>query len=129
MADRTPKPLDERTRALLDRIEARLPAGALREAAMFGTRAVMLDEVMVAAVRKDHSMLVRVDGLDDAALMSRDEASRPEMGAGRSMGVGWIQVDAAALEDDGVLDLWMSHARARFERHAADPRPPSAHRR
>nr|WP_315268914.1 TfoX/Sxy family protein [Microbacterium lemovicicum] len=123
MAAKTPKALDERTRALLDRIEAHLPAGDLREAAMFGTHAVMLDEVMVIAVRKDHSLLVRVDADDDAALVARPEASRPDMGPRRSMGVGWIQVDAASLDDDGVIDFWVGQARRRFERHGPGTQP------
>jgi hypothetical protein len=71
---------------------------------------------MLVAVGKDHSLLVRVHADDDATLLARPDASRPEMGAGRSMGVGWIRVDAAAIENDETLDLWLHHAVGRTQR-------------
>ncbi|MCB7135540.1 TfoX/Sxy family protein [Cellulosimicrobium marinum] len=106
---------DARTRALLDRVRDRLPTGAsVREVSMFGAVAVMVDDSMVVAVHKDHSLLVRVTPDDDADLGRREEASRAEMGAGRSMGTGWLRVDAAAVEADAVLDLWVGAALRRL---------------
>jgi TfoX/Sxy family transcriptional regulator of competence genes len=100
---------DER-RGLLDRIERRLPDVSIREVPMFGAIAVMVDDAMLVAVNKDHSLLVRVAPEDDAQLLGRAEATRAEMGTGRSMGTGWIRVDSDAIADDAVLDLWLHHA-------------------
>jgi TfoX/Sxy family transcriptional regulator of competence genes len=100
-------------RELLDRIERRLPEGAVREVAMFGAIAVMFDDAMLVAVNKDRSLLVRVAPDDDGRLLDRPEAARAEMGEGRSMGPGWIRVDGAAIDDDDVLDLWLHHALVR----------------
>lgn len=109
---------DERTRELLDRIERRLPDRRVREVAMFGAIAVMVDDAMVVAVNKDHSLLVRVGPEDDATLLRRDEASRAVMGQGRSMGTGWIRIDSPATADDDTLDLWLRHAVQRLEGRA-----------
>jgi TfoX/Sxy family transcriptional regulator of competence genes len=95
------------TRELLDRIRAFLPDIPVREVRMFGAVAVMLDDAMVVAVSKDGSLLVRVDPAEDAQLLERPHASRAEMGAGRSMGPGWVRVDAAAVVDDETLDDWV----------------------
>lgn len=80
---------------------------------MFGTVAVMLDGEMLVAAHSDGSLLVRVHRDDDETLLRRPEASRPEMGAGRSMGVGWIRVDAAPIADDDILEFWLRHALGR----------------
>jgi len=97
-------------RELLDRIERRLPEGAVREVAMFGAIAVMFEEAMLVAAQKDLGLLVRVAVDDDAALVARPEAARAEMGAGRSMGEGWIRVDGDAVRDDGMLEFWLEQA-------------------
>jgi TfoX/Sxy family transcriptional regulator of competence genes len=94
-------------RQLLDRIRGFLPDLPVREVPMFGAVAVMLDEAMVVAVRRDGSVLVRVDPDEDPELLERPEASRAEMGTGRSMGVGWMHVDGAAIEDDENLEDWV----------------------
>ena len=98
------------TRRLLDRIRASLPDLPVREVRMFGGVAVMLDDAMVVGVQKDGSLLVRVDPEDDAQLRERPHASRAEMGAGRSMGAGWVRVAAAALESDETLADWVKVA-------------------
>ena len=67
------------------------------------------------AAYPDGSLMVRVHPDNDAELMARPEASRPDMGAGRSMGVGWIRADAAGITDDEVLELWLDRA---LDRHA-----------
>ena len=101
------KPLPDEVRALLDHFERRLPDGDVREVSMFGMTAVMLDDTMVVAVGKDGSVLVRVDRAEDAGLLERPDAIRPEMGAGRSMGAGWIRADPADEWADATLDFWL----------------------
>lgn len=70
--------VDNERRALLDRIERRLPPRSIREVPMFGAIAIMLDDAMLVAVRRDHSLLVRVDPEDDANLLRRDALSLAE---------------------------------------------------
>ncbi|MCR2809512.1 MULTISPECIES: TfoX/Sxy family protein [unclassified Microbacterium] len=100
-------------RDLLNRIKQLLPAESVREVSMFGAVAVMVEDTMLVAVNKDGSLLVRIDPADDATLLQRSEATRAEMGAGRSMGIGWIRVDGAAAADEAILSLWVQHARRR----------------
>lgn len=88
---------------------------------MFGAIAVMVDDAMLVAVNKDHSLLVRVTPEDDAQLLGRAEATRAEMGAGRSMGTGWIRVDSDAIADTAVLDMWMHHALHRHDGGRVSP--------
>ena len=97
-------------RVLLDRIRGLLPDGPVREVRMFGTVAVMVEDSMAVAVRQDASLLVRVDPAEDARLLASPGASRAEMGAGRSMGEGWIRVEAAALSSDSALAGWVDTA-------------------
>lgn len=83
---------------------------------MFGSIAIMLDDSMVVAVSRDgSSMLARVSPASDELLIERADATRAEMGTDRSMGVGWIRVDAASLSDDAALDLWIGHTLERFD--------------
>jgi TfoX/Sxy family transcriptional regulator of competence genes len=77
---------------------------------MFGVVAVMVHDAMAVAVHKDGSLLVRVDPAEDSRLLEDPHASRPEMGAGRSMGEGWIRVDAKALSSDAALAQWLECA-------------------
>jgi TfoX/Sxy family transcriptional regulator of competence genes len=101
---------DDPTRNLIDRIRELLPGGSLREVRMFGSVAIMIDDAMAVAVHKDGSLLVRVDPAEDARLLEEADASRAEMGKGRSMGVGWIRVDARALRSDTALIDWLGAA-------------------
>lgn len=82
---------------------------------MFGTIAVMFEGAMLVAARRDLGLLVHVRADDDADLVTRPDAMRAEMGAGRSMGAGWITVDADAVQDEGTLDFWVAQA---LRRHA-----------
>jgi len=77
---------------------------------MFGAVAVMVHDAMAVAVHKDGSLLVRVDPAQDSRLLEDPHASRAEMGAGRSMGEGWIRVDAKALSSDAALAQWLECA-------------------
>ncbi|MDQ2739220.1 MAG: TfoX/Sxy family protein [Actinomycetota bacterium] len=106
----TTAPTDDRTRELLDRVRTLLPDRHLREVRMFGVYAVMVDGAMAVAAHKDGSLLVRVDPAEDAALISRAHAARAEMGNGRSMGEGWIRVDASALRTAAALNQWVQAA-------------------
>ena len=77
---------------------------------MFGVLALMVDGAMAVAAHKDGSLLVRVDPAEDARLLENPEASRAEMGAGRSMGEGWIRVEAKALHSNPALSGWLEPA-------------------
>ena len=115
----TPVAAGDQARELIDRIRASLPGGQVREVHMFGVIAVMVDDAMAVAVRKDGSLLVRVDPAEDACLLENPDASRAEMGAGRSMGEGWIRVKARALRSDAALVGWLEAA----TRHLAQRKP------
>ncbi len=77
---------------------------------MFGAVAIMVDDAMAVAAYKDGSLLVRVDPAEDPRLLHEPDVSRAEMGAGRSMGEGWIRVGARALSSDPALDDWLRTA-------------------
>jgi TfoX/Sxy family transcriptional regulator of competence genes len=100
----------DQARVLVDRVRALLPGRQVREVRMFGAVAVMVDGAMAVAAHKDGSLLVRVDPADDARLLRKPDVSRAEMGAGRSMGEGWIRVEAGALRGDGALRDWVETA-------------------
>ena len=103
--------------ALAARLRSRLSAVArsgglpLREASMFGGRAFMLDERLIASAGRAGDLLVRVARDRHDELLSRPGASQPRMG-GRTMGPGWLTVDGATLRDDAELDAWLAEALA-----------------
>ncbi|WP_369132041.1 TfoX/Sxy family protein [Modestobacter sp. I12A-02662] len=106
----TAVPAPDLARELVDRVRTLLPGRQVREVRMFGALAVMVDDAMAVAAHKDGSLLVRVDPAEDARLLDSPGASRAEMGAGRSMGEGWIRVEASALRDEGSLGGWLEAA-------------------
>lgn len=96
---------------LLDRVRSQIAdETAVREVSMFGGRSVMVDEKMIVSVLKDGCLLVRVDADRHEELLARPGAAQAEMGAGRDMGPGWIEVAAEALVDDGSLAEWIGIA-------------------
>lgn len=103
-------PADDLARELVDRIRAALTTGHVREVRMFGAIAFMVDDAMAVAAHRDGSLLVRVDPAEDARLVRSPGASRAEMGVGRSMGEGWIRVEAASLHSDADLAAWLEAA-------------------
>lgn len=105
-----PVPADDRARELIDRVRASLPGRQLREVRMFGVVALMVDDTVAVAVHKDGSLLVRVDPAEDAWLLESPDASRAEMGTGRSMGEGLIRVEARALRSNAALGGWVEAA-------------------
>lgn len=115
----TRAPAGDATRKLIDRIRELLPNDQLREVRMFGVTTVMVDEAMAVAVHKDGSLLARVDPADDAALLSKPGTSRAEMGTGRSMGEGWIRVDADAVSSKASLLEWLQAATRYLDRRQA----------
>jgi TfoX/Sxy family transcriptional regulator of competence genes len=106
----TPVSAPDPTREQINRIRASLSNGQLREVRMFGVTAIMVDDAMAVAVHKDGSLLLRVDPAEDASLLERPHASRAEMGTGRSMGAGWIRIDAKAVRSDAALVEWLQAA-------------------
>jgi TfoX/Sxy family transcriptional regulator of competence genes len=118
----SPIPPDDQVRNLLARIRASLPGERLRDVRMFGAIAIMIDDSMAVAVNRDGGLLVRVDPAEVAQLLENPGASRAEMGAGRSMGAGWIRVEAEALRSNAALQGWLDRATT----YLAQRRRPSA---
>ena len=100
--------MDAATRELLDRISGLIPRGRIREIAMFGAVAVMLDDAMLVAVNRNLSLLVRVAREEDDQLLREADAARAVMGTGREMGAGWLRV--APGPDPARLDFWLRAA-------------------
>lgn len=103
--------------AILERVRDRLAdEPVLREVSMFGGRSIMVNEKMILSALKDGSLLVRVDADRHQELLERPGAAQAEMGPGRDMGPGWIEVSAPAIEGEDALSSWiavaMEHNRA-----------------
>lgn len=90
--------------------DALAPYSSLREVRMFGGLSFMVHESMVASVRSDGDVLVRVDPERNDELLTTEGAHPAQMGAGRAMGKGWITVDRAAVATDEQLDFWLGLA-------------------
>ena len=101
----TDESMVERVRAELDR------RGAVREVAMFGGRAFMVNEKLVVSVGRDGNLLARVDPGRAAELLATDGARPAEMG-GRSMGPSWMLVAFEAVSTDEGLSFWLEVALA-----------------
>jgi TfoX/Sxy family transcriptional regulator of competence genes len=95
---------------IADRVRSALSGrDQVREIKMFGGLAFMVDERMVVCVSGGGSdLLVRVAAERDAELVAKPGARRAQMGKDRSMGEGWITVDAQVLESDDDLQFWMN---------------------
>lgn len=101
--------MDDTTPSLEDRIRAALSTHSpVREQRMFGALCFMLDNKLLIGTWKGGGLLVRIDPDRNAELLGQPGASVPEMGPGRSMGSGWISVDADAADDD--LEFWIEQA-------------------
>lgn len=94
-----------------ERIRAMLPAGpSTREVSMFGGLSFMVNDKMVVNVRRGGDLLVRVDPHRSPALVA-DHGARPaEMGAGRAMGPGWLDVAVELTTTDDQLRFWLDIA-------------------
>lgn len=95
---------------LIERIRDLLTGRPTREVAMFGVRAFMVNEKLVVGARKDGGILVRVAADRHDELLLRPGAEQAQMGPGRSMGPGWIEVAAASVEHDDDLESWLEVA-------------------
>ncbi|QDY65181.1 MULTISPECIES: TfoX/Sxy family protein [Glutamicibacter] len=83
---------------------------AAREVSMFGGRSLMVNEKMLVSVHKDGGLLVRVECGQHEEVLGWPGASQAEMGRGRIMGQGWIQVAAEAIVTDDQLAIWIRAA-------------------
>lgn len=82
----------------------------VREVNMFGGRAFMVHEKMLVSVGRGGDLLMRVDPERFDELLAVPGARQAEMGAGRSMGPGWVTVAEQAVATDDALDFWISVA-------------------
>lgn len=98
---------------LIERLRRLLAAEpSTREISMFGGHSFMVNEKMVVSALRDGDLLVRVAADQHEELLGRPGAAQAEMGAGRSMGSGWISVTAAAIATDPDLSSWVEVALA-----------------
>lgn len=96
---------------LADRVRALLGADpAVEERRMFGTKAFLLDGRILVGARAGGVLLVRTDDENGVALLTESGAARAVMGA-KTMGTGWLDVEASAIEDDTSLMFWLDVAR------------------
>lgn len=96
---------------LVERLRHRLAdQPELREVSMFGGRAFMVRDKMVACAWKNGELLVRVSADRHDDLVGLAGASTAVMGVDRSMGPGRIEVDAEAISDEGGLAYWLGVA-------------------
>lgn len=82
----------------------------VREVSMFGGRSFMVNEKMIVSALKDGGLLVRVAADQHEELLDRRGAAQAEMGAGRDMGPGWIEVAVDSIRDDANLAFWIGVA-------------------
>lgn len=83
---------------------------ATREVSMFGGRSFMVNEKLLVSAMKDGGLLVRVAADRHDQLLSRPGARQAEMGSGRDMGPGWIEVAARSIGEDEQLAFWIDIA-------------------
>ncbi|WP_460797315.1 TfoX/Sxy family protein [Microbacterium sp. GXF0217] len=96
---------------MVERLRSLLAAEpTVREVSMFGGRSIMVNEKMVVAAQRDGALRVRVAADQHQELLTRPGAAQAEMGAGRAMGPGWIEVAPAAIADDHLLADWLAVA-------------------
>lgn len=105
--------MTEEQAALSERLRVALADEPVtREISMFGGRCFMVAERLAVCAMRGGALLLRVRGEDHDALLDRPGAAQAEMGRGRSMGVGWIEVGADAIADDAGLASWVAIAMA-----------------
>lgn len=83
---------------------------SLREVRMFGGVSFMVNEAMVATARGDGDLLVRVDPQRYDELLAASGARPAQMGSGRTMGRGWIDVAHEAIATEQDLGFWIGAA-------------------
>lgn len=103
---------------LTGRVRDALSAVAAEEKRMFGGTCFLLDGRIVASVRHDGDLMVRVDPARADALAA-EPGARPAVMGERAMGADWIQVSPGAVEDPVRLQFWLNHALARHRNRGA----------
>lgn len=92
---------------LADRIRSALASEpTTREVKMFGGLSFMVNGAMVMNVGSAGDLLVRVDADRAEEYLTVGGVAVAEM-AGRSMGKGWLAVDADAVAADEDLAFWI----------------------
>lgn len=92
--------LSQRMRDLLDSHQN------VREVAMFGGLAFMVDERMAVAAGREGDLLVRTDPAQYEDLLQRGGVPAL-MGSDRPMGRGWLTVPCHRIDDDAELAYWV----------------------
>lgn len=96
---------------LIERLRALLTdEPSTREVSMFGGQAFMVNDKMVASAMTGGDLLVRVGAERDDELNQLPGAAPAEMGAGRTMGPGWIAVSVESITNDEQLSFWLDIA-------------------
>ncbi|MFB7655953.1 hypothetical protein [Streptomyces sp. NPDC056128] len=69
----------------------------------------MVDGRLALSAGREGDLLVRVDPKQHAALLDNPGVREPLMGD-RSMGQGWLLVEGAHLNGEGVLESWVDRS-------------------
>ncbi|SDU78287.1 TfoX/Sxy family protein [Jiangella alkaliphila] len=91
---------------LAERLRAVMSGRDVREVAMFGGVAFMVDGRMAVSAGRDGDLLVRVDPARYPELLTIPGAHESFMGE-RSMAPGWLAVDRSHLDGDDKLSFWV----------------------
>lgn len=70
----------------------------------------MVNEKLLVGAGGDGSLLIRADPERHRELLARTGAAQAEMGAGRSMGPGWLRVAPDSIATEGELSSWVDVA-------------------
>lgn len=77
---------------------------------MFGQLVLMVNDKILVGAGKAGDLLVRVPADRHEELLTHEGAAQAEMGPGRTMGPGWLVVEAPGLESDEQLSFWVGAA-------------------
>jgi hypothetical protein len=106
-------------RELAHRIRAALGEHDVREVPMFGGLTFMVCGRMTATANTHGDLMVRCDPARADELLTKPEASWPEM-RGKPMSKGWIAVSADGITSDADLAAWIGEAVAYTMKEAND---------
>jgi hypothetical protein len=96
---------------LIDRLRRLLAEHApVREVPMFGGRSFMVNGKLLVSAQAGDDLLVRIAADRRVELLERPGARQAVMGAGRTMGNGWIAVAADSIAGDRDLTFWLNTA-------------------
>lgn len=97
--------------ALVERVRTLLAdEPSTREVSMFGGQSFMVNDKMIAGAFRNGDLLVRVATTRGGELIETGGASPAEMGAGRTMGPGWLSVAADSITSEDRLSFWIAVA-------------------